>query len=432
MGFPVEGKAINTGTMVAGSLADRLIAIQTALGATEGEGHLPLFTGDVYYVDAGQSDDSEDGTSPETAKKTIGAGIGLLSAGDALAIKAGTYTETGLDLNVAGCELWPEIGVILDPASGTCLTISANYCKVWCPGGSMFVTPAAGETGVLVSGNNCYLADIRVNCASTADIGFDLTGNGAVLENCRCADPLEAAFKIQGDKIKLKDCCTGGTPADTSIGYYITNNADKFRLVSCGSQGHATSGFYIDAGCTNGCVRECDSGVGDGRWYDPDHATAFAGFEYDDEKNKVITFTSGTTYNLFQVTGAVRVEDIYGVVRTQIENVASTAYLQLYSTGGTADITDAPGVDIANAVAGSVIMRNEDSTNALNLASAATPAKIESTSFNNPKVPIDLIADADQTTYIRLVLSAELESGVMRWHCHFTPLSDNGWLEAVT
>ena len=429
--WPLEGVALESvDPAVAGSLAARVIAIQNALGG-EDNSHLPLFTGNVYYVDAAQSDDSGDGTSPETAKKTIGAGIGLLSAGDALTIKAGTYTETSLDLNVNACELWFEIGTILDPASGTCLTISGSYCKVQCPGGSLVITPAANETGVLVSGNFNYIHDVRVNAASTADIGFDITGNGGVLTNCRCADPLVAAFKVQGDKVKLDGCCTGGTPANTSIGYWLTNSCDKFRLVSCGSQGHDSGGFVVDSGCTNGCIRECDSGVGDGRWSDVDHATAWSDFQYDNEINKVITFTAGTTYNLFEVTGAVRVEDIYGVVRTQIENVASTVYLQLYSTGGTADITDAPGTNIQAAVAGSILMRNEDSTNAITLASAATPAKIESTTWQDPKVPIDLVADADQTTYIRLVLNNALAAGVIRWHLHWMPLSDNGFVKAV-
>ena len=431
MAYPVEGKALDTAGMVAGSLADRIVAIQSAVGGEEGNSHLPLFTGDVYYVDAAQADDTGDGTSPETAKKTIGAGIGLLSAGDALTIKAGTYTEVGLDLNVNNCELWFEIGVILDPATGTCLTISGNYCKAWCPGGSVFVTPAANETGVLVSGNNCYVHDIRVNAASTADLGFDITGNGAVLTNCRCADPLVAAFKVQGDKVKLQDCCTGGTPANTSIGYWMTNSCDKFRLANCGSQGHDSGGFVVDSGCTNGSVRECDSGVNDGRWSDVDHATAWSDFSYDDELNKVITFTAGTTYNLFEVTGAVRITDIYGVVRTQIENVASSIHLEAFSAGGSADLTLAPGTNIQAAVANSLLVKNEDATNAITLASAATPAVVESSNWRSPKVPADVVADADQTTYIRLVLSNALAAGVIRWHLHWMPLSDDGFVEAV-
>jgi len=409
-----------------------LTAIKAVTDTLVSNVNIPQFTGTVYYVDAARPDDTGDGLTPATAKKTITAAEALLTAGDAIKIGAGTYAEA-VTLNVASCELWFEIGAVIAPGAGTPLTISANYCKVICDGGALFLTPVAGGTGMVISGANCYVHDVRVNCASIADLGYDITGNGCVLDHCRCADPLVAAFKIQGDKIALYDCCTGGQAANTSIGFWVTNTADQFRLIGCGSQGHISGSFVIDTGCTNGCVRDCDSGVGDGRWSDVDHSTNFAGFHYETEKNKVVTFAGGglTTFNLFQVTGAVRIEDVYGVVRTQIENLASTAYLQLYSTGGTADVTDAPGTNIANAVVGSMLMREEDSTNALTLASAATPAIVESTTWQDPKVPIDLIADADQTTYLRLVISAALASGAIRWHCHFTPLSDDGWLTTV-
>lgn len=394
--------------------------------------NLPQFTGTIYYVDAAQADDTGDGLSPSTAKKTIGAAIALLTTGDAITIKAGTYTETGLTLGVNACELWFEIGSVLDPATGTCLTISGNYCKVQCPGGSLFVTPGANETGVLVSGNGCYVHDVRVNCASVADLGFDVTGSGGVLTNCRCADPLIAAFKVQGDKTKLDGCCTGGQAANTSIGFWITNNADQFRIDESASQGHASGSFVVDTGCTNGCIRDCSSGVGDGRWQDGDHVVAFSGFQYDDDENKILTFAGvATTYNLFQVTGSVRVYDLYGIVRTQLSNVASTLYLQLYSTGGTADITDAPGTNVQAANVGATLIRNEDATNPITLVSAATPGLTESADWRSPKVPVTLVADADQATYIRIVLSAALAAGVIRWHCRWEPLSDDGFLEAV-
>ncbi|GAH78807.1 unnamed protein product, partial [marine sediment metagenome] len=42
-----------------------------------------------------------------------------------------------------------------------------------------------------------------------------------------------------------------------------------------------------------------------------------------------------------------------------------------------------------------------------------------------------LIADADQTTYIRLVISAALASGEIHWHCKYEPLSDGGFVSPV-
>ena len=139
-----------------------------------GEQNVPQFTGTIYYVDAAHADDSGDGLSPSTAKKTIGAAIALLSAGDAVTVKTGTYAEA-VDLNVNACELWFEHGVILALGAGTGLTLSAHYCKVQCPNGSLRVNPVAGGTGVLMSGNWGYVHDVRVASNSSGAIGFDIT-----------------------------------------------------------------------------------------------------------------------------------------------------------------------------------------------------------------------------------------------------------------
>jgi len=241
--------------------------------------HIPKFGSEIWYVNNSATDDTGPGTDPDTAFKTIGAGLTAASAGDAIVITAGTYTETGLDVDKNNIELWFEIGAIIAPASGTALTISADYCRVICREGALSITPAAGETGVEISGIFCYLAEIRVACSSSALIGFDITGNGADLRRCRCSAPLTAAFKIQGNKIKLEDCCTGGESGDSSIGYWITNSCDKTRLINCGSQGHETSGYQVDSGCTNVVASNCHSGGGDGDRIDNGNFTHWPKFE---------------------------------------------------------------------------------------------------------------------------------------------------------
>ena len=267
--WSIEGVALESvDPAVANSLAARVIAIQSAIGGEEGNSHLPLFTGDIHYVDAAQADDTGDGTSPETAKKTIVAGIGLLSAGDRLVVKAGTYDESGMDLNVQASELCFEAGTILqDSGDGTVLTISAFGCKVT-GSGNVRVDPTGGATGVLVSGSFVWLEQIRIFCNDVGALGIDITGGGAALHTCRCAGPTTAAFKVQGEKAWLNYCCTGGTEDAGTIGFWITNSCDKARLNDCGSQGHSTAGFQIDAGCTNVVARNCDSGGGDGHFID--------------------------------------------------------------------------------------------------------------------------------------------------------------------
>jgi len=94
--------------------------------------HIPKFGGEIWFVSATNGSDTNDGRNPDSAFATIGAAISACSAGDAITVMAGTYTETGLDLNKNSIEVWFEIGSIIDPASGVCLTISGNYCWVGC------------------------------------------------------------------------------------------------------------------------------------------------------------------------------------------------------------------------------------------------------------------------------------------------------------
>ncbi len=243
-------------------------------------GHIPQFGGTIYYIDGTNGSDSNSGLEPTSAFATIGKGLTEASSGDALNIRQGTYTETGLDVGSGGTkdgiELWIEIGVIIAPASGVALTISGDFCKVWSPGGSLRVDPTAA-TGVLVSGNFNYLHDVRVRANSSGTLGYDVTGTGCVLDNCRCADPTVAAFKIQGSKTKLSDCCTGGNT--TSIGFWITNSCTKFRARVSGSQGHQTAGWQVDSGVEDAVIFSCYSGGGDGRVIDNGTRTLWAMFD---------------------------------------------------------------------------------------------------------------------------------------------------------
>ena len=393
--------------------------------------HIPKFGGELWFVDKGSGSDSNSGMIPDKAFETIGAAISACAAGDAITVRAGTYTEVGLDLDKDAVEIWFEIGVIIAPATGTALTVSGDYCKLQCPGGAARINPAANQTGLLVSGVFAYVHNIRVACASSADIGFDITGGGAVLTDCRCSAPLVAAFKIQGDKVKLDDCCTGGEVADTSIGFWVTNSCDKTRLRDCSSQGHSTAGYQVDSGVTNGVAKGCASGGGDGARTDADNSFVWSDFTFDRQVFKTTTFAGAVTeYNVFKVTGSVQVIGLFGHVTTVIPNTACNIHAEAYSVNGTDDITDAPGVDIDSALAGALLVRNGPVTAAFELGDpTAGPVVIENASYRDPETVFDLVADPGVDTYIRVVLSAPLASGEIHWHCEYDALTDGGFVE---
>ena len=383
------------------------------------------FGGNIWYIDKNNGSDLASGLRPEAAFETIGAGIAAMSDGDALNIKAGTYTEVGLDLSNDAAEMWFEVGVVIDPASGTALTVSGNFCRL---SGNHKITPADGETALLVSGAECIIEGNKVIGGA---IGIQVTGSGVILNDCAVGFPTSIAYDLQGIQGRLFRCKTVGNAA--TYGYKISGGADTGVLENCTSAGHATSGFYIDTGSQDWTLLNCSSGAGDGRWVDVDHANVWSGFTYDDLLSKIVTFAGApTTYNIFKLTGAVRIYEVVGVVDTVIPNTASTIHLELYSTNATVDITDAPGVNIAQAVVGSILVRNGPLADPLMLANPnATPAVAENADPKAPKTAIDIVADNGADTYVRLVLSAALASGAIHWHARWEPLSDAGILEPV-
>ena len=406
-------------------------------GTSQPEYDSAQFTGVIRYVSQ-SGDDSNDGLSPDRALASITAAISASSAGDAVRVGYGTYDEAGLNLNKNSLELWLEAGCILqDSADGDVLTISAFGCRV-VGSGNVRLDPTGGATGVVVSGGLVYVENLRVACNSVGAIGYDITGVGAELHDCRTSNPTTVAYKIQGDTCLLYCCCTGGNT--TSIGYWITNSCDKYRVILCGSQGHQTAGFQVDTGCTNGVIWEFSSGGGDGRWTDADHATVISNLTYQETKYTTSTFTAtggvggtGTNYNLFKVTGAIQLFNIFGVVSTVMPNTSSTVNLELYSTNASVDITDAAGApDLDSVVVGTVLTRESVASDPLEMGEPnSTPAVVENANFRSPKNPIILIEDDSADTYIQVVLSAALASGAIDWRVEWEVVSDDGFLEVV-
>ena len=387
--------------------------------------HVAGFGGDIHYVNKGTGSDSNTGHSPCDAFETIGAGISASAAGDAINVKAGTYTETGLDMNLAGLELWCEAGVLIDPATGVGLTVSGASCVVR---GPLKITPSAA-VGMLVSGVECRISDVKIVGGTHC---FHITGAGVILTSCAAGFPSagNSGYNIQADQGRYISCSTVGDT--TTYGFYINNNVDVGVIKSCSSIGHQTSGFYIPLGSRQWTVLDCSSGVGDGKWINATHDNAWANFTYADNIHKNIVFAGApTTYNIFKITGTIQISSVYGVVSTQIANTSSVAHLQLYSTGGTVVLTKAVGgPDLDSLPVGTTIYKVGDAGVVLATNNSTTPSLIEF-GTKSPAAPIVITADADQTTYVRLSITAALASGQIDWHCIWKPISDDGFLAAV-
>jgi len=391
--------------------------------------HIKKFGGELWYVRS--SAVSGDGKAPDRAFQTIGEAITACSAGDGINIMAGTYTEVGLDVNKDAVELWAEIGTIIQPASGIGLTVSGDACRIE---GRIIIYPTEA-TGILISGRGGLFKDIVVSGGTK---GFEITGELNEIIHCKCNKQTTYAFYIGADLQELVNCSTVGDNGAT-YGYHINNGSDTGLLINCTSIGHGTAGFYIGSGSKDWTLNNCSSGQGDGKWRDVDNNSVWSNFSYDAIVFKEVFLTltggagSGLLYNLFKVTGAVKIHNLYGHVETQCAATPSTINLVLGSAGGSVNITDTGSAPNLNAApVGTLYERNSIAAEPLDSANpSAQPRIIENVSTKTPERPLTLVADTGDLTYIQLKLSAALASGTLHFHCHWEAITDNGFLEAV-
>jgi len=246
-------------------------------------GHIRKFGGDIWYVNTGTGDDANGGQRPNDAFATIGKGILDAAAGDAISVKAGVYDEAGLDMSLAGLELWCESGVfIVDTTPGTCLVVSGNACVVF---GAHFVQ--AGAAGLQVTGVGTIVENcISVNCT----VGFDINEHSTQLFRCVAAGCTVTQFDIGERNTVLRNCFAAGTGAATR-GFYLSNAVVMRCLLDrCDSVGNATAGFEIVTGASNNSLANCTSGGGDGDVIDEGTETSLWVEDHDSkERHEAIT-----------------------------------------------------------------------------------------------------------------------------------------------
>lgn len=387
--------------------------------------HVQLHNGNIYYV-AVDGNDSNDGKSPSSQLLTIGAAIAKLDTGDIVIIKSGIYTETGLDLNVPSCILLFERGSIIDPANGTALTISAKSCQVT---GIYKITPAAGQIGMLVSGDECRIENAFIVEGGT---GISITGIGAVLNECAIGLQTSVSYDITASRVRLTDCSTVGSGA--TYGYKINGGSDTGVLRECTSTSHTTSGFYIDTGSQDWTMLNCSSGAGDGARIDIDNANVWSNYSYADEVFKEIDMTDATqAFGLFEITGTIEIEFLFGHVEEATNPELGNCLFRVYGSDGATTTNLTTATDCENLPIGSFIGKIEKTSSALNVSSSASPFVIEATNYKSPRINTIIGSDNTGTTSIQFYSddAAGNKDGIIHFHCKWKPVSDDGYLKAL-
>ncbi|MCP4573220.1 MAG: hypothetical protein GY838_12775 [bacterium] len=388
-----------------------------------GTRHVKRYPGETWYVDAVGGDNNNSGTHPDSAVQTITQAHTLAANGDTITVKAGTYTEVGLDISKDGIFVDCAEGVILDPATGTVLTVSGDHVKVQ---GSLTLTPAADTIGCLVSGEGCRLNNTNI-IGALMTTGLSVTGDTFDGENIKVTGVKATGwcFSITGEKTGLLHCGAYGAGL-ANYGFHINGNVG--RAYRCFTVGCGTSGYYIATGVTGWTVMSCVSGGGDGRWLDVDAANVWSDFVFADAPTKTLTFdgTGGTSHNLFKVTGTVVITRLYADVATALNADVGSSKLESYD-GAAVDITTA--VDISSAPINSFIGKFAGLATALGYKPSGTAAMVDWTS--EYWTAFTLMAKEGADTFIRLNHANNPTDGALHWHCEWRPLTDDGFVEAV-
>ena len=253
------------------TVVDRIETDTTSIEAKVdvlGSANVPQFTGSIYYVDASQSDDTGAGTTPDTAKKTITAAVALVSAGDAITVKYGTYTENmTITAAMDGVEVWGEIGAVI---VGT-VSVAGDSVRIE----GLIIVPGSGNA-IDWTGNSGKINDVQTTAGV---IGFNINGYQNIITNCIAAGYSSTAFDISSYHNSLVNCLAQGQLA-TTRGFYFSNTAaDRCFMAECSSTGNDTAGYEIVSTCSYVHVRDCTSGGGDGDYVDSGSYNMWSNFQ---------------------------------------------------------------------------------------------------------------------------------------------------------
>lgn len=221
---------------------------------------IPQSMGQTWFVNSNGGSDSNSGLMVFDTFETIGKVLDVATPQDTIRVAAGTYTESGLDLDTANVTIIFDCETILTGGGGTGLIVSAGGCVVE----NLLTGVAADQIGLQITGDRNKVT--RPFCITGA-IGIQIAsgGLGNLIVGPRCGNNTSKAFDIQGDSNVIINPSAGHSSANTAKGYSFTGAGCFSNVVrNPAASNMAGGGYEFDADTFDNVFAEYYKGAGCG------------------------------------------------------------------------------------------------------------------------------------------------------------------------
>jgi len=246
---------------------------------------------EIYYVDCNRPDDSGDGLSWETAKRTIQAAIDQASDSDRVVVAEGVYTGKGnRDLDYGGKFITVRSKDPTDPNTVACTIIDCNGSKSEYHRGFKFVnlegrySVVAGLT--ITNGYSDHGAAALCLWSSPTIKRCNITGNiaeytgGAI--DCNGCDPM------------ISDCNISGNSSGAAGGGICCCNNSSAAITHCSISGNSSTKYGGAIYCPNSTptIHNCAITYNQSGWYGGAICGSWSGYSWPHISNCTITANS--------------------------------------------------------------------------------------------------------------------------------------------
>ena len=159
--------------------------------------YIPKFGGNIFYVDKNNGSDNNDGTKPEQAFETIGAGINAMSSGDALNVRAGTFVNEPFNGFAAGTN-----AIVAEIADTYEIDWHASFSSQDANRTVHFGVAINGET--LTNGSKGVVGTFAKNAGQT----YSVSGTTVVELNAGDTVQLQVTSSTDADEVTIKHFTT--------------------------------------------------------------------------------------------------------------------------------------------------------------------------------------------------------------------------------